>query len=63
MQIAPVEVRKTLDGGRDFVPPRPTVCDWWLGILDRIVRIITLGRGHVSRFPSRGPIRWNGVIK
>ncbi len=40
-------------------PPPPTVGGAWLRVLDRVVRVLTLGRGRVLPGPSpRAPVTW-----
>lgn len=42
------------------VPPRPNL---WVSVLDRVVRILTLGKGRVVVPDCRAPIRWDGIIR
>lgn len=35
----------------------------WIGLLDVVVRVLTLGRGRVVVLDRRAPARWDGVIE
>ena len=63
MQVLTDEQRCAMNGRTGgFAPPRPTLGDLWLAALDALVRILTLGRGRVTKARS-GPIHWDGVIR
>lgn len=60
MQYIPREVRGATDSG--CVPPRPTIGDAWLRVLDVLVRVVTFGKGRVCRDHGR-IIHWNGELR
>ena len=63
MQMLTDEQQRAMSGqAGDFAPPRSGIGDLWLAALDALVRILTLGRGRVTKTRS-GPIHWDGVIR
>ena len=57
--------RKAMAGRpAEFRPPPRRTGDLWIGLLDRLVRLMTLGRGRVVRNQGKdGPIRWDGIMR
>lgn len=54
------QMKKLNSEASGVCPPPPTVGGAWLRVLDRVVRILTLGRGRVLPGPSsRAPVKWH----
>lgn len=63
MQMLTDEQRRAMDGrAGSFAPPRPTLGGLWLATLDVLMRILTVGRGRVTKTRS-APICWDGAIR
>lgn len=53
------QMKKMNLGARGVCPPPPSAGGIWLRVLDRVVRVLTLGRGRVLPGPSsRAPVTW-----
>ena len=65
MQRLTEEQMHEMDSHVNGVFPRfHPIRDMWLRVLDRVIRIITLGKGCVVRKEQhRVPVQWDGVIR
>lgn len=65
MQMLTQEQMKEMDAAFDGVFPEfHPLRDAWLGVLNAVVAVVTLGKGCVMpREPRRAPIVWDGIIR
>jgi len=64
MTVLTDEQRARMRGDIGVMAPRPRFLrDFWITALDRLVRILTLGRGRVIVPSRRAPIHWDGVMR
>jgi len=63
-QLTDAQMRALGTASDRFVPERHPIRDMWLGVIDAILRLVTLGNGRVvSRIPCCTPAKWDGIIR